>query len=350
MAVNHKLLQVFVSVAEQRSFRRAADDLGRSQSAVSMQIQQLEAQLGVALFHRTTRWVETTAEGARLLTYAQRAVRDWEDGLREIRDAAQLQRGTVSLACAPTLAASRLPQILATLQRSHPAIRVTLRELPAREMAKAIQDREFELGIGPNVDDFTDLDFLPLATDPIFAIAAAAFPLGTGSTIDLETLCKFPILLNTWSAQLRTMLERELAARRLTFDVKFEVLHVHTLIAFAREGLGVAILPKIAIPEVLSGAVQALPVGSPGMTRTIGIMTRRGYSSSPAASALQALVTELLRPHQADQCRSPKASDANYAASRNDELASPAAGRRGHGSERAQFGMTIPPLAKPATH
>lgn len=331
MAVNHKLLQVFVSVAEQRSFRRAADDLGRSQSAVSMQIQQLEAQLGVALFHRTTRWVEATAEGARLLTHAQRAVRDWEDGLREIRDAAQLQLGTVSLACAPTLAASRLPQILATLQQSHPAIRVTLRELPAREMAKAIQNREFDLGIGPNVDDFTDLDFLPLATDPIFAIAAAAFPLGTGSTIDLETLCKFPILLNTWSAQLRTMLERELAARRLTFDVKFEVLHVHTLIAFAREGLGVAILPKIAIPEVLSGAVQALPVGNPVMTRTIGIMTRRGYASSPAASALQALVAGLLRPGKEDQGRSPKGSDAKHAAPRSPSRAT---GRRGRGPRR----------------
>ena len=294
MAVNHKLLQVFVSVAEHRSFRRAADDLGRSQSAISMQIQQLETQLGVALFHRTTRWVEPTAEGARLLKHAQRAVREWDEGLREVRDAAQLQRGTVSLACVPTLAASRLPRILAVLQEAHPAIGVSLRELPAREMAKAIQDREFDLGIGPNVEDFTDLDFTPLVDDPIFAIASPAFPLGRGGMINFEMLCEYPILLNTWSAQLRAMLERELAARQLTFTVKFEVLHVHTLIAFAREGLGVAILPKIAIPELPSDAVQALPVGNPLLTRTIGIMTRRGYSPSPAATALKGLVTQLL--------------------------------------------------------
>ncbi len=289
-AVNHKLLQIFVAVAEGRSFRRAADTLGRSQSAVSMQVRQLEAQLGVPLFHRTTRRVELTAEGAQLLTHARRAVAEWETGLQKIREAADMQRGTLAIACVPTLAATRLPAALAAYQRACPGIRVTLCELATRELVDALRRQEVDLGIGPCVDRATDLDFFPVATDPIVALAASAYPLGRRGRVDLETLCGYPILLNSWSAELRAALERDLARRGLAFDVKFEVLHVHTLAAFAIAGLGVAILPRVAVPPALPARMQALPVGDPAMTRTVGILTRRGHSLSPAGEALKEVV------------------------------------------------------------
>ena len=89
--VNLKLLHMFVAVAENRSFRMAAEQLNRSQSAVSMQIKQLEEQVGVAIFHRTTRRVELTSEGERLLGHARRALDEWENGLRQIRDVVDIQ-------------------------------------------------------------------------------------------------------------------------------------------------------------------------------------------------------------------------------------------------------------------
>lgn len=288
--VNHKLLQIFVAVAEGYSFRRAADALGRSQSAVSMQIRQLEAQLGVPLFHRTTRRVELTAEGAQLLTHARRAVAEWETGLQKIREAADMQRGTLAIACVPTLAATRLPAALAAYQKACPGIRVTLRELATRELVDALRRQEVDLGIGPCVDRAADLDFFPVATDPIVALAAPAYPLGRRGQVDLETLCAYPILLNSWSAELRAALERALAQRGLAFHVKFEVLHVHTLVAFASAGLGVAIMPGIAVPPSLLAGMRALPVGEPAMTRTVGILTRRGHSLSPAGEALKEVV------------------------------------------------------------
>lgn len=82
--INLKLLQSFVFVAEQYSFRQAAALIGHSQSAVSAQIKRLEAQLGVALFHRTTRRVQLTAEGEQLLSCARGAIAEVELGLRRI--------------------------------------------------------------------------------------------------------------------------------------------------------------------------------------------------------------------------------------------------------------------------
>ena len=126
--VNLKLLHMFVAVAENRSFRQASEQLNRSQSAVSMQIKLLEEQVGVALFHRTTRRVELTAEGQRLLTHARRALDEWDTGLREIREVVDMQRGTLALACMPTIAATILPQVLHAFQTRYPGIKINLRE------------------------------------------------------------------------------------------------------------------------------------------------------------------------------------------------------------------------------
>ena len=108
--INFKLLHIFIAIADNRSFRQASEKLNRSQSAVSMQIKQLEDQIGAALFHRTTRRVELTAEGSKLLTFARRALGEWENGLREIREAVDIQRGTLTFACIPTIAATILPR------------------------------------------------------------------------------------------------------------------------------------------------------------------------------------------------------------------------------------------------
>src|SRR3954447_10424998 len=93
MNVNLKLMHTFLLVAEHSSFCRAAEVSNRSQSAVSMQIRQLELQLGVSLFHRTTRRVQLTREGELLLVCARKAVYELQTGLRQIKDAVDVQRG-----------------------------------------------------------------------------------------------------------------------------------------------------------------------------------------------------------------------------------------------------------------
>ncbi len=105
MNVNLKLMHTFLLVAEHNSFCRAAEFSNRSQSAVSMQIRQLEMQLGVSLFHRTTRRVRLTHEGELLLGSARRAVTELQIGLRQIKEAIDVQRGSPARARAPALAA-----------------------------------------------------------------------------------------------------------------------------------------------------------------------------------------------------------------------------------------------------
>lgn len=293
--VNLKLLHMFVAVAENRSFRMASEQLNRSQSAVSMQIRQLEDQVGVALFHRTTRRVELTPEGEQLLGHARRALDEWEDGLRQIRDVVDIQRGTLSLGCVPTIAATILPKALSAFQASYPGINVNLRELAAHDLLESIRKREVDFGIGPTVEGPTEFQFDPLFNEPIYALASRTYRLPKRRTVDLADLCAFPILLNSKSAALRTALERAMLARDLSMKIKFEVLHTHTLIAFVLAGMGVGILPRIALPKFRASTMQALPITNPTMVRSVSVISLRGQSFSPAARELTKVVHKNFR-------------------------------------------------------
>lgn len=295
--VNFKLLQIFIAIADNRSFRQASDKLGRSQSAVSMQVKQLEQQVGVPLFHRTTRRVELTGEGLKLLTFARRAVAEWENGLREIREAVDILRGTLAFACIPTVAASILPGALRAFQASYPGISISLRELAAADLLECIRRKEVDFGIGVEFDRSTEFQFDNLFEDPIYAIATKAFPFRRRKAVDLAELCAYPVLVNSQTAGLRRMLDRALGARDLHMDVKFEVAHTHTLVALAADGIGVGILPRVALPTPLKKTLQAVPIANPALVRTVSIVTLRGQGLSPAAGALTATIRKFLKRH-----------------------------------------------------
>lgn len=293
--VNLKHLHMFVAVAENRNFRMAAEQLNRSQSAVSMQIKQLEEQVGVALFHRTTRRVELTSEGERLLVHARRALNEWDDGLRQIREVVDIQRGTLSIGCVPTVAATILPKALFAFRAAYPGINVNLRELATHDLLESIRRREIDFGIGPAIEDPAEFQFESLFSEPIFALTSKNYQLPKRRAIDLAELCAFPVLLNSKSAELRKVLDRALLARGLNMEIKFEVLHTHTLIALVVAGMGVGILPRIALPKFTSSKMKALPIVNPTLVRSVSIISLRGQSFSPAARELTKAVRKNLR-------------------------------------------------------
>src|ERR1700761_4807204 len=257
MNVNLKLMHTFLLVAEHRSFCRAAEVSNRSQSAGSMQIRQLEVQLGVSLFHRTTRRVQLTREGELLLVCARKAVAELQTGLRQIKEAVDTQRGRVTLACAPTLAATRLPEILATFQKSYPGVTAHVRELASAEMLDCIRRQDVDFGIGPRHANATEFQFQPILLDEIYALVPTCFEVAQGDSISLLELSHIPTLVLTGSSAIQGMLDKALKAAGIALTIKFEVQQVQTQIARAPAGLGAAILPKIAIPPKLDSRVRA---------------------------------------------------------------------------------------------
>lgn len=292
---NLKALQIFVVVAESCSFRRAAEVLHRSQSAVSTQIKLLEEQIGVTLFHRTTRRVQLTVEGQQLLGHAQRAVASLELGLREIREAANIQVGHISMGCVPSIAATMLPPVLAEFQRKRRNIHLELRELASAQLLEAVLRQDISFGIGPFVDHANDFNFTDITIEPIYALLPKVHWRPRATEITLAELAELPLVLASSSAELRHELDRQVALRGLEINSAFEVIQVQTMLAFAQAGLGVAILPRIMIPTLLDETLQALPITKPTMERRICQITLKGNSLSPAALELTKLLIDRFR-------------------------------------------------------
>lgn len=291
--LNLKLLQTFLLVAEHRSFREAADLTHRSFSAVSTQIKHLEEQMGVALFHRTTRIVKLTPEGEELFAGTRRALQEISLALRKIDEAVDLKRGTVSLACSPSVAQGHLPRILSAFEKDYPEVRVSLQEIPAG-LNDIVRRGEVDFGVGPVVAGEPVLHFEPILDDPLMALVPRRFLTARQDRITLEQLTGMPTLLSSTATAMRQLLDDALRARSLKLQTKYQAWQVQTLVAMAEAGLGAAILPMSVIRGSRARTVRALPIVAPKLVRQIAIITLAGRTLSPAAARLCQLIREFI--------------------------------------------------------
>ncbi len=277
--VNLKLLQTFLMVGEYSSFRIAAEKSFRSQSAVSAQIRQLEDQLGVPLFHRTTRSVRLTEEGQQLLDCAQRALLEVEQGLRKIRESADIRKGKVSMACSPTIAETRLARALAAFE--------------------SVRRREVDFGVGPQIET-SEFQFESLMDDPFYALVPKRLLDTDKDTVALSSLAEMPLLVLNQATAMRNMIEETMKEKRLRFSLRYEFTQAQTLISMASTGLGAAILPGVALPARIDASMHALRIVNPSMSRRVAVITARGHALSPASLRLVELLKQLI-PLPADQ-------------------------------------------------
>lgn len=290
--INFKFLATFLAVAEHSSFRKAADHLFISMPAVSMQIKQLEEQLGVALFQRTTRKVDLTAEGEQLMITARRAMAELESGLAQLRQTADVQQGHLSFGCVPTIASSRLPSILTEFAKRYPGVSVHVRELPQRELLEAVRRSEIDFGIGPVEERKSDLDFSSIFVDDYVALLPKTYADKGRAGISLRELAKMPLLTLGTSTLFREHLNQALKTTGLVAEPNYEFTHVTTLVAMAEAGLGIAILPRVAIPA--KTRLKTVRINNPSLSRTIGIVKIKGHTLSPAATRLVELCNQRL--------------------------------------------------------
>ena len=290
-----KLLQSFVTVAETGSFRGAAERLNRSQSAVSTQVKQLEDRIGLALFERTTRRTVLTPEGAKLLDHMRRALAEIETGLRELRQTASGDAGEIALACVPSLAGSVLPAALKRFRAIRPNIGLRVVEQTSVALLAAVKAREVDFGIGPMVTDEPELVFQPIIDEPIVAVLPAMYRRKGARAISLKELASYPVVMASNSAALRGNLDGEIAAAGIEIQSGFEVTHVHTMLAFARSGLGVALVPATTLPIPADPDLQVLPISSPPLRRLLCLISARGFALSVPSQDLTQILHESFR-------------------------------------------------------
>lgn len=282
--LNLNLLRAFFAVGRHCSFARATTEVGRSQATLSMQVRELERQLGVSLLVRTTRKVALTEAGAALLKRVESGFAEIADGLSTVRSISAMRQGRLVIGCVPSISGSRLPAIIASFRQYDPTLRIDVEELTSPEVVTALSEQRVDIGIAPCPSPTpSGISFAPAVAEPLCIVISRKLSAPTGEAMSLMHLATLPLITLSGSVLLQSELEQAMQSHQLQLQSRTEVRHIHTAVAMVRAEVGAAVIPRLALPDRLDRDIEALPIGSPPLTRALGILTRKGHALSSSA-------------------------------------------------------------------
>ncbi|MBA2614532.1 MAG: LysR family transcriptional regulator [Actinobacteria bacterium] len=289
-------MAAFCAVVERRSFSHAAERLGVTQPAVSLQIRALEERLGQKLLDRSGRRVEPTEAGLRLYRNAQRVLAAEEQLLAELaEDGSGEVRGRLAIGASTGPGAHLVPLLLGEFGRDHPAVRILLKIADTQAVIDEVAERQLELGVVGALRRHRSLEFEPLARDEI----ALAVPPGhgfAGRAVPLEELRGEQLIVMQEGAGVRQVIEDELrrAGLRLRdLEPRLELGLQESVKSAVAAGYGVAFISRTAIEaELAAGTLETARVAGVEPARQIYVVRPRGRVLTRAAEAFLAFARE----------------------------------------------------------
>jgi len=285
-----RTLRSFLAVAEELHFGRAAERVGVSQPSLSQHIARLEAELGTALFERTSRRVRLTSAGAALIPGARRAVIEVERAARAARDAASGGSGELLIGALGSALNGALPPLVRAFTAQNPDVDVDIRQLDTAEQLAALQDRRLDVGFIRSAQPAPGLIVTTIAEEPLVAVLPADHPLAADPALALDALADEPFVF--WPRQASVDFYDDVinACRHVGFSprVKFEAHGAETLLGLIAAGLGVSVQPE-PYRNLARTGVAFRPLAAPAPTTTLQVARRRG-DSSPVVRRFLAVV------------------------------------------------------------
>jgi len=240
-------MRYFMAVAERLHFGRAAESLHISQPPLSRAIRALEERLGVALFTRSRRRVELTAEGSRFLEESRRLIAQLERSVAELRGIAAGEQGRLRIGFVSLADYGILPGLLRGFKTARPGVRLALREMLSPEQAAALGARELDFGLLlPPVDGEAGLDHLVVQRERFVAALPSRHRLAReAGRLAVSQLAGEPfVMVPRDIAPGLYDIVRGLAARAgIPLNVAQEAIQMQTVVSLVSSGLGVAIVP-----------------------------------------------------------------------------------------------------------
>src|SRR3954451_409682 len=205
MNLNLRHLEAFAAVAKLGSFTKAARSLHVSQPAFTVQIKQLEDELGVRLLDRNTRSVHLTRIGKELAPVVERLLREIESVAVDTQALLSKSIGSVTIAALPSVSATLLPPVIARFHRQYSGIVFRLREAVEQRILMLAKNEEVDFGIGCVDEADSEIQFEPLFTDSMSVVCAADSKLGRKKPVELKDLVSHPLILTDRDSSVRRL-------------------------------------------------------------------------------------------------------------------------------------------------
>ncbi|GAA0534472.1 MULTISPECIES: LysR family transcriptional regulator [Pigmentiphaga] len=291
-----KQLRAFVCVAEARSFTEAAARLSLSQSAVSQLVRELESELELKLFDRTTRTVRLTDAGEELQPTAARVLQDLGAAISGSRDLVARRRGRVRFACSPVLSSLLLPRVIGAFTARHPHITVILRDSVGSGIVDLVADGEADLALSVPPSESPFVEEEPFLTDHLALIHPRTYGWTKRRRVSWADVTTHPYIALQAQNPTRHFVDYHAALANVRLKPAYEVSFVWTAIGLVDAGLGVALIPGHTRPIVEKYEnVDMRLFEQQTIVRPISLLRHRQRSLSPAAQTFADFIRAYIR-------------------------------------------------------
>jgi DNA-binding transcriptional LysR family regulator len=281
--MNRNHLALFQAVAQAGSISGGAAAARISQPAVSKQIAELEAALGVRLLERLPRGCRLTGAGTILAEFANRWRSVEKDAARAMEEYRGLKRGRLAVGASLTIGGYLLPRVVAGFHRRFPGIELHLEIANTEHIQRLLLEGGIELGLTEGTIESDELEATVFFQDELVVIAPAGHPLLKKGGVSLRDICREPFILREEGSGTRAVIERALRRKGMKIKPLFSLASPEAIKNSVAAGLGLAIVPRMIVAlELQAGSLGIIPLKDLTLRRPLHLQRRRDHSRSPA--------------------------------------------------------------------
>jgi DNA-binding transcriptional LysR family regulator len=293
MDITFEQLKAFQATAERLSFSKAAEQIFRTQSAVSIQIAKLEDTVRQKLFQRTTKQIELTEAGKILLRYSTQIEDLLEQAEQEITDLEKMERGRLTICTSDTTACYQLPNIIQEYQAKYPGIEIIVRNATSLKTIDLVMDNQVDLGIATLKYLKPLLVAVPLLNRSDVVICHPEHPLAKRKNVYLKDLEAYSCVLLDQKCSSRRILDEACVSAGVALSISMELSSIEVVKKFVSINSGISVVPELSIKrEVSEKKLAALKIRDFQISDPIkmGIIYKKGrYLTLAARSFLNML-------------------------------------------------------------
>jgi len=297
MMYSRPFLETFLAVCQQRNFSQAANALGKSQACVSMQIAQMERELGLALFNRAARPFTITDAGTKFAEFAKVIVGTMDECQSYMKGMVDGSAGELSIGALPSLVVLLVSPVIAGVAKAFPNAKIQITAFAPPALYEAIRQREIDFGILLAKNTPPEFNVTPIRTEPIYFVRSATHPsTNKRRSLSIKELRETPLVLGSPEYDYTMLVDqslREIGVDR--YKVAMRINNFQGVIKAVRSGIGLGILPRFTVQDELKqGTLHQVHVKEANFSSQIVLIENRKVLSLPTVENIKRIFVKEL--------------------------------------------------------
>lgn len=294
-------LEAFITIAQERSFSRAAERLARTQPAVSIAIKKLEEEIGVPLLDRTRKNIALTDAGEVMFEYAQKILGLRSEATSSINELRQLQYGKVTVGANESTSLYFLPNIILAYRQQHPQIKLEVYRTFSEQLPRLVKEHRLDCALLAYDPQDSQLESFDVLHDELALVMSPRHRLAKKAKVTVQELGEESFLAHNVKSPAREKVIQFFRDHHVPLNISIELATIETIKRFAELDMGLALVPRMCVEEeIRTKRLVSVPVQGLKIKRTLRVVYLRDRVLSHAAAAFLQLVKSHSSPSSLD--------------------------------------------------